>query len=121
MKKVLKNIQMAEMLRQLKPLLSRRDMIGYVAARNLRTLSDALSEYVMFRDGLIEKYGEPEPDSPGLFALRTDSPKFPQFLEEIKPFDETEHEVELMSVKYDPAAGGLSGEEILAVDWMLEE
>ena len=36
MKKKLKNSQMAVMLSQLKPILSQRDKIGYVAARNYR-------------------------------------------------------------------------------------
>ena len=37
------------------------------------------------------------------------------------PFNEMEHEVELMTAKYTEAIGCLSGEEILGVDWMLED
>ena len=54
MKKKLKNSEMAAMLNQLRPILSHRDKIGYVAARNFRILSECLTEYVEFRYGLIE-------------------------------------------------------------------
>ena len=50
-----------------------------------------------------------------------DSPNFQQFCDELAPFNEMEHEVELMMAKYDDAVGNLSGEEILAIDWMLED
>ena len=53
--------------------------------------------------------------------LKMDSPNFKQFCDELAPFNEMEHEVELMTAKYDDAAGNLSGEEILAIDWMLED
>ena len=48
-------------------------------------------------------------------------PNFQQFCDELAPFNEMEHEVELMMAKYDDAVGNLSGEEILAIDWMLED
>ena len=51
--------------------------------------------------------------------LKMDSPNFQQFCDELAPFNEMEHEVELMMAKYDDAVGNLSGEEILAIDWML--
>ena len=38
MKKTLKNAQMAEMLLDLQPLLSQRNKVGYIAARNYRIL-----------------------------------------------------------------------------------
>ena len=42
MKKMLKNSEVFERLHSLKPLLSRRDRIGYIAARNYRFLSNSL-------------------------------------------------------------------------------
>ena len=57
-KKKFKNAEMAVMLNQLRPLLSHRDKIGYVAARNFRILGECLTEYETFRNSLIEKYGE---------------------------------------------------------------
>ena len=58
MKKTLKNSEVFERLHSLKPLLSRRDKIGYIAARNYRFLSNSLVEYETIRRSLIEKYGE---------------------------------------------------------------
>ena len=85
MKKMLKNSEVFERLHSLKPLLSRRDRIGYIAARNYRFLSNSLVEYETIRLSLIE------------------------------------NEVELMTAKYSEAEGNLTGEEILAIDWMLED
>lgn len=125
MTKTLKNARMAEMLHQLAPLLPRRDRIGYAAARNFRALSDSLTEYHAFRNGLIEKYGEPDTDEDGnvlpTVSIKMGSPGFKAFCDEMKPLNETAHAVELMTIPYADVVGVLSGEEILAVDWMLED
>lgn len=65
MKKMLKNSEVFERLHSLKPLLSRRDRIGYIAARNYRFLSNSLVEYETIRLSLIEKYGEEGKDERG--------------------------------------------------------
>ena len=123
MKKTLKNAVMVDMLMQLKPLLSRRDKIGYAAARNHRRLAECLTEYERFRNSLIEKYGEHEKDENGnelpSITLRTTSPNFKMFLSELAPYNEMEHEVELLELPNSEVIGSLSGEEILAIDWML--
>lgn len=125
MKKTLKNSQMVELLHQLQPLLSRRDKIGYAAARNYRALSTSLTEYEAFRDSLIEKFGEHKKDDNGvelpLMQIKIGSPNFKLFCDEMAPFNNMEHEVELMTLKYEDTIGLLSGEEILAIDWMLED
>ena len=58
MKKKLKNSEVLVYLKSLKPLLARRDKIGYVAARNYRFLSNSIVEFDTIRLSLIEKYGE---------------------------------------------------------------
>lgn len=123
MKKTLKNAQMSVMLNQLKPILSRRDKLGYIAARNYRILSECLTEYYTFRNTLIKKYGEEIKDNDGHteIGIKVDSPNFQKFCDEMVPFNEMEHEVELMIAKYEDVIGCLSGEEILGIDWMLEE
>lgn len=125
MKKTLKNSKMNEMLYQLKPLLDRRDLIGYIAARNYRALTNCLTEFTTFRDDLIRKYGTPDKDENGnelsTISLKVNSPNFKKFCEEIEPFNNMEHEVELMTAKYESVVGNLSGDEILAIDWMLED
>lgn len=123
MKKKLKNAQMVAMLNQLQPILSHRDKIGYIAARNYRILSECLTEYEAFRNSLIEKYGEETKDDRGrpIIGVKVDSPNFKLFCDELAPFNEMEHEVEIMTARYEETIGCLSGEEILAVDWMFED
>lgn len=125
MKKTLKNSMMNEMLRQLRPILSHRDKIGYIAARNYRILDDCLIEFQVFRDELIKKYGEVDKDENGndlpTISINVSSPNFKQFCDELEPFNNMEHEVDLMMANFDDAIGCLSGEEILAIDWMLED
>lgn len=123
MKKTLKNIQMLEMINRLNPLLSHRDKIGYAAARNYRILANSLTEYMAFRNALIEKYGESGTDEDGrpTILISVHSPKFKMFCEELEPYNNTEHEVDLMTAKYDDAINVLTGDEILSIDWMLED
>lgn len=122
MKQRVKNAQMMIMLSQLRPLLTRRDKFGYMAARNYRILSESLTEYDLFRRDLINKHGEDDKDEYGrsVKIIKMDSPGFKAFCDELAPFNEMEHEVDLMTAKYDETVGCLSGEEILSIDWMLE-
>lgn len=125
MKKKLKNIQMDQMINSLQKVLSHRDKIGYYAARNYRILNDSLIEYQNFKNSLIAKYGTTDIDSDGnelqTISIKVGSKNFDDFLKELEPFNNIEHEVELMIAKYEDAIGCLSGEEILAIDWMLED
>ena len=120
MKQTLTNIKMMEMVHYLQPILSYRDKAGYVAARNYRILTDSLTEYIAFRDGLIKKYGEPNQEN-GTTSISVKSPNFAAFCEELEPFNNMAHEVELMTMKYKDAINVLTGEEILSIDWMLED
>ena len=78
MKKTFKNSEMVGMMQSLKPILEKRDVVGYVAARNYRTLDNALTEYKIFRDDLIKKYGED--DGKGSITIKYDSPNFKIFM-----------------------------------------
>lgn len=125
MKEKLKNAQMVDRLRSLETLLSHRDKIGYIAARNYRILSDSLTEYTAFKTSLIEKYGEVDKNEAGVetgtISLGFNSPNFKAFCDEMVPFNEIEHEVDLMIAKYEDAIGCLTGEELLRADWMFED
>lgn len=124
MKKVLKNEEMLAMLHQLQPLLAHKDLCGYVAARNARILSECLIEYDQVRKDLIDRFGTETTDAntgmPSL-AIKIGTPEFKSFCDALEPFNKIEHEVDLMMMKYEDTIGVLTGEEILAVDWMLEE
>lgn len=120
-----KNIQMEIMLETLKPLLPHRDKIGYIAARNTRILNDTLTEYFTFKSDLIKKYGEPDKDENGneldTISVKPNSENFSEFVKEFDTIKNIEHEVNLMTIKYDEVIGLLNGEEILSLDWMLCE
>lgn len=116
---------MDQMINSLQKVLSHRDKIGYYAARNYRILNDSLIEYQNFKNSLIAKYGTTDVDSDGnelqTISIKVGAQNFDDFLKELEPFNNIEHEVELMIAKYEDAIGCLSGEEILAIDWMLED
>lgn len=120
-----KNSELALMLRQLTPILSQRNRLGYVAARNFRILSDALTEHHQFEMELIEKYGEPDKAEDGTelptVSIKIGSPNFKKFCDEMVPYNNIEQEVEIMTAKFEDTDGVLSGEEIIGIDWMLED
>lgn len=120
-----KNSELVAMMHQLEPILSQRNRLGYVAARNFRILSDTLTEYNQFKMELIEKYGEPDMAEDGTelptVSIKVGSPSFKSFCDEMAPYNNMEHEVKLMTAKFEDVIGVLSGEEIIGIDWMLEE
>lgn len=120
-----KNVQMEMMLEKLKPILSHRNKIGYIAARNTRILNDTLTEYLTFKRELISKYGEPDKDvngkETGTVSISPTSPKFCEFTKEFGTIKDIEHDIELMTIPYEEVIGVLNGEEILELDWMLTE
>lgn len=119
------NQEMDQMLGQLKPLLERRDVIGYAAARNSRILTEELTEYTKVRDELVMKYGEADEDADGnptgSVSLSVTSANFPKFVDEIERFATITHEPKLFRLKFEEAIGKLSGTELLAVEWMFED
>lgn len=122
-KKTLKNLEMVNMVRQLQPLLSHKDLFGYVAARNTRILTEQLTEYDRVQREMLERFGKEKAGKNGVteLVIEVNTPEFKQFCEAMEPFAGIEHEVELMTMKYEDTIGCLSGEEILALEWMLEE
>ena len=118
MLKTYRNAQLDAMAVSLQSLLERRDKIGYIAARNTRIIMDALTEYYRFRNELVAKYGE---EIDGQMQLSYTSPKFKQFSQEFKDIQNAQQDLDLMTLDYEDVIGELSGEEILLLDWMLEE
>lgn len=119
------NSEMDQMLSALEPLLERRDVIGYAAARNTRVLRQELTEYQRVKDELVMKYGREDVDEEGRgtgqFTLLITDPNFRAFAEEIERFAGISHEPELFKIKYEEAIGVLSGSEMLACEWMFED
>lgn len=125
MKKIFKNYELVAMQQSLKPLLQLRDKLGFIAARNTRIIENALTEYEDFKNDLIKKYGEPDFDKNGnkltTISIKVSSPNFTDFCNKLESLNNIEQEVDLMTTTYTDAIGVLSGEEILGVDWMLED
>lgn len=120
----LTNIRMETMLTQLQKVLGHVDKVGYVAARNTRILNDELTEYFQIKQELIYKYGEKEiidGEPTGRIVVTPKSEHFKEFEKEFSEIATIEHEVELMKLNYNEVIGILSGEEILKLDWMLED
>lgn len=117
------NEQMHQMLLSLEPLLERRDIVGYVAARNTRVLQAEAMEYLKRRDELIEKYGEPEFADNGTPTGRTQlqigSDTYKRFADDLALYSNIKHRPLLFKIPYEEAIGKMSGTEILACEWML--
>lgn len=117
------NEQMYQMLVSLEPLLERRDIVGYAAARNTRVLQAEAMEYLKRRDELIEKYGEPELSDNGTPTGRTQlqigSNAYKRFMDDLALYSNIKHRPLLFKIPYEEAIGKMSGTEILACEWML--
>lgn len=114
-----KNAQLVAMRSSLDPLLSHTGIVGYVAARNARTIDNALIEYYETRNRLVQKYGVEEN---GEVKLAIVSPEFAKFSEEFSPIQNLEQTIEIMTINDEQAiSSNLSGEEMLATYWMLED
>lgn len=117
------NEQMHQMLLSLEPLLERRDIVGYAAARNVRVLQSEAMEYLKRRDELIEKYGKPEFSENGMPTgrqqLQIGSDAYKSFMDDLALYSNIKHRPLLFKIPYDEAIGKMSGTEILACEWML--
>lgn len=117
------NLKLEEMLTLLQPLLKHRDKLGYVVARNARTINDAIKDFIDFRYNLVKEYGKPELDDNGNPTGRTfvseDFPEFKEFHAKLHEIGDIKQEVDLMTLTYDEVVGVLSGAEIFQLDWML--
>lgn len=120
------NVEMDAHIAELRLFLDRRDRIGYAAARNTRILQNACMEYMNRKDELISIYGEPELDENGNPTGRKyiviGDKAFDKYSQDIEAYASIEHDVDgIFKLKYDDVIDILSGEEILTLDWMLED
>ena len=113
------NAQLERMLASITPHLGRRDLIGYVCARNVRVLRDALADYVDAKNALLAECGGVRDD--GVPYIEPSMPRYAEFIARFEPIASVEQEVAVMPLRYTDVVGELTGEEILAIDWMLED
>lgn len=121
----LTNYAIEAKIAQLNPFLDRADLIGYAAARNVRNLRNAGAAYISTRDALISKYGtieRDENDKPtGRYIIPFNDPNFSTFKSEIDRIGNIEQDVDIFTISYSEVMDKLTGNEILAIDWMLTD
>ena len=115
-----KNIELERMMVSASAHLERRDLIGYVCARNYRVIGDALTDYIGIKNALLHEYGETD----GIGKMPYIDPSmsgYAEFIERYEPIANVEQELTIMPLRYTDVVGELTGEEILEIDWMLED
>ena len=113
------NAELVDLLDTLTPHLGRRDLIGYVCARNYRVIGDAVADYVDVRNSLLREYGEVREN--GMPYIEPSMPRYAEFIERYEPIASVAQDVAIMPLKYTDVVGQLTGEEMLEIDWMLED
>lgn len=113
------NSDLVGLLDALSPHLARRDLIGYACARNVRAISDAIADFIDVRNALLTEYGEI--NEGGVPFITPKSARYAEFMRRYEPIARTQVEVPVMKLRYTDVVGELTGEEILAIDWMLED
>ena len=120
-----RNAEMYRMLNAATKYLDRRDVIGYAAARNVRVLSEELTEYVRKIQDLVAEHGEPVIDADGnetgQLGIKVGGPGYEAFVREMAQYDEIEGDPRIMTLDYEQAIGALSGNELLELDWMFAD
>jgi hypothetical protein len=117
------NRQLEAMAKSLGQVLKSRSLVGYKAAVNMRAIMNALADYTDYKDSLIREYGTEIKDDDGNvkdFAVTPSCDGFQDFLHKLNEASDVEHDVQIMAATPDDVIGVLSGEEIIAIDWMME-
>lgn len=105
--------------------LDRVDIIGYACARNSRTFENELEEFINFRNDLLLKYGHKEINEHGVetgnISLDQTDENYEKAIQEYKKVLLLDRNLDIIKIKYSDVIGLLSGNEILQIDWMLED
>lgn len=121
----LTNIEMQRFVDILEPLLKRDDILGYIAARNIRTFREALKEYSEFREKAIMEFGKHDVDEDGnelpTISIYPGDENFDKFAAKMSDIMNVEQEVNIVTTSYENAIGNLTGQQILDLDWMFTD
>ena len=122
--RVYTNFQMENMAESLKPLLSRTDVVGYVAARNIRSLRNELEEYFQMKNRLITELGTEELGEDGKptgnVSIKVGSKEFDSFMDKMKPIGEARCYPSLFKLDSFECIDRLSGNQMLDFEWMID-
>lgn len=113
----LKNQEIVGCLKSLEPMLVHKGKFGYICAVNYKRLSNSIEEYHIFENQLIQKYGKEDED--GNFFISQKDESFVEFMKELSPIQEITHDVDILFIGFEEVMDFLTGEEMLALDWML--
>ena len=92
--------------------------LGFVIAKNRRKFLNELTEFCEMRGTLAAKYGEILPD--GRFTIETE--KFPDFVEELRPYGEMECDIPVMKIDEETfISGTLTSQQMFVLEWMIED
>lgn len=118
------NFQMESMVASLQPLLDRVDVVGYVAARNFRSLQHELEDYFSFKNKLIVELGSDEIDESGNptgnVSIKVGSKEFDIFVAKMQPIGESRCYPNLFKLDPEECVDRLSGSQMLAYEWMID-
>lgn len=121
----LSNFLMEDYINILSNFLDRKDVIGYAAARNYRRLADASLDYSKIKSDLLTEYGTPLKDENGndtnTMAINQSDPNFDEVKSKLEISGNIRHDVTIFTITYEDVINELTGNEILQLDWMIEE
>lgn len=93
---------------------------AYAVARNIRKISEELVEYKSLKDKAIYKYGEQRDDGSAVIKVGTEA--YDKFIDEMKEYADISHDVPIqMITKEELLSSSLNANEILTIDFMIEE
>lgn len=122
--KVYTNFQMEKMADSLMPLLSRNDVVGYAAARNIRSLQSELEDYINMKNKLIVELGTDEVDEngekTGNTSIKVGTKEFDAFIEKMQPVGETRCYPTITMLDAEECINRLSGKQMLEFEWMID-
>lgn len=119
------NAEMSTYVSMLEPLLERDDILGYIAARNIRAFREALTEFQEFKEEGIRKYGHHDVDENGdelpTISLYPGDEHWDEYAASMNEIMQVEQDVNIVTTSYENAIGKLTGQQILDLDWMFTD
>lgn len=116
--------QMDNMAQSLVEILDRTDIVGYVAARNMRSLNDELEDFRTVKNKLIVELGSEELDEDGNptgnVTINVGTEEFDKFIEKINPIGTIKSNPTIFKLDADECIDKLSGSQMLKFDWMID-
>lgn len=116
--------QMDNMAQSLVEILDRTDIVGYVAARNMRSLNGELEDFRNVKNKLIVEFGTEELDDDGNptgdVSIKVGTEEFDKFVEKINPIGMIKTNPTIFKLDADECIDKLSGSQMLKFEWMID-